>query len=149
MRAVLQITDGVKCIVDKKIVSESQGLTLLILLGVGLDDSEKEIEILGNKIEKLRIFEDENHKMNNSIKDVSGNIFIVSQFTLYADTKKGNRPSFTSAMKPSEAILLYEKFIDFFRAKGFNVYTGIFGENMNLIFNNKGPVTICLDTNNY
>ena len=120
---------------------------LLILLGIELNDCDEDIVWLTKKIINLRIFSDENGKMNHSVADVSGEIIVVSQFTLHAKTKKGNRPSYINAAKPELAIPLYEKFTDFLRKKsGLNVYTGKFGADMKVSLINDGPVTIILDS---
>ena len=120
---------------------------LLILLGIELKDSDEDIIWLTKKIINLRIFSDENGKMNHSVTDVSGEIIVVSQFTLHAKTKKGNRPSYINAAKPELAIPLYEKFTDFLRKEsGLNVYTGKFGADMKVSLINDGPVTIILDS---
>ena len=120
---------------------------LLILLGIELKDSDEDIVWLTKKIINLRIFSDENGKMNHSVTDVSGEIIVVSQFTLHAKTKKGNRPSYINAAKPEFAIPLYEKFTDFLRKEsGLNVYTGKFGADMKVSLINDGPVTIILDS---
>ena len=120
---------------------------LLILLGIELKDSDEDIVWLTKKIINLRIFSDENGKMNHSITDVSGEIIVVSQFTLHAKTKKGNRPSYINAAKPELAIPLYEKFTDFLRKESdLNVYTGKFGADMKVSLINDGPVTIILDS---
>ena len=120
---------------------------LLILLGIELKDSNEDIVWLTKKIINLRIFSDENGKMNHSITDVSGKIIVVSQFTLHAKTKKGNRPSYINAAKPELAIPLYEKFTDFLRKESaLNVYTGKFGADMKVSLINDGPVTIILDS---
>jgi D-tyrosyl-tRNA(Tyr) deacylase len=122
------------------------GKGLLIFLGVGIGDTEKEIEYLVRKIVNLRIFEDQSGKLNYSIKDIGGEILIVSQFTLYADCKKGNRPSFEKAEKPDVALKLYEKFINRVKTEGIEVKTGVFGASMEVELINDGPVTIMLES---
>ena len=120
---------------------------LLILLGIQIDDSNEDISWLVKKISNLRIFSDKNAKMNNSVIDVNGEIIIVSQFTLHAKTKKGNRPSFITAAKPEIAIPLYEEFILKLKSEtGLNVYSGEFGADMQVSLTNDGPVTIILDS---
>ena len=146
MRVVIQrVSKASVEINSNEICSINNGL--LILLGIELKDSDEDIVWLTKKIINLRIFSDENGKMNHSITDVRGEIIIVSQFTLHAKTKKGNRPSYINAAKPELAIPLYEKFTDFLRKEsGLNVYTGKFGADMKVSLINDGPVTIILDS---
>ncbi len=118
----------------------------VILLGVGHDDTEAEAERLWNKILKLRIFDDERGKTNLSLRDVGGSVLVVSQFTLYASCKKGNRPSFTDAGAPDQADRLYRYFIELARADGVPVQQGWFGAHMQISLINDGPFTIWLDT---
>ena len=118
----------------------------VILLGVGHDDTEAEAERLWNKILKLRIFDDEMGKTNLSLRDVGGSVLVVSQFTLYASCKKGNRPSFTDAGAPDQADRLYRYFIELARADGIPVQQGWFGAHMQISLVNDGPFTIWLDT---
>lgn len=121
----------------------------LVLLGVTHEDTENDANVLAEKISKLRIFCDENDKMNLSIIDIDGEIQIVSQFTLYADCHKGNRPSFTNAAFPEKANVLYEKFVECMRSIGIKkVVTGQFGADMKIDFVNDGPVTIILECEN-
>ena len=117
----------------------------LVLIGITHTDTEKEADFLVNKLINLRIFTDENDKMNLSIKDINGSILSISQFTLYADSKKGNRPSFINAMKPDEASKLYDYFNQEL-SKYIEVNTGIFGTDMKVEIYNDGPVTIILDS---
>ena len=119
---------------------------LLIFLGVGEDDTEKQVQYLVEKCTGLRIFTDEQDKMNLSVKDIKGEILVVSQFTLYGDCKKGKRPSFVRAARPETAIPLYESFIAHCKNTGLNVQTGEFGADMQIELINDGPVTIWLDT---
>ena len=122
------------------------GKGLIVFLGVTHDDTELEAKVLAEKICKLRIFEDENDKMNLSIKDVDGELHIISQFTLYADCHHGNRPSFINAAKPEIANELYEKFISLCKEEsGLNVETGVFGADMKIDYINDGPITIMLE----
>lgn len=145
MRAVVQRVTEAKVDVDGVTVG-SIGKGFLVLLGVGQNDSEEQIEKLWGKISKMRIFEDENHKTNLSLTDVDGELLVVSQFTLYANCKKGNRPSFTEAGAPDEANRLYELFVERARRDVPRVETGVFGAMMNVSLVNDGPFTIWLDT---
>ena len=120
----------------------------LVLLGVQSTDSEQDVDYLVKKVTNLRIFSDENDKMNLSLKDVNGELLIVSQFTLYANCKEGNRPSFVEAAKPDVAIPLYEYFVSECKKIIPVVETGIFGADMKVELLNDGPVTICIDTKN-
>ncbi len=146
MRAVIQRVNYAQLSINNQVYSEI-GMGLLILLGVGHTDTEEDIEWLAKKIVQLRIFEDQQHLMNLNIQDINGEFMIVSQFTLFASTKKGNRPSFVYAAPPQQAIELYEKFIqkteELAQKK---VKTGVFGANMQISLQNNGPVTIIIDT---
>lgn len=122
------------------------GSGLLVLLGVTHEDTEAEATELATKISKLRIFNDEAGKMNKSVQDVGGAVLVVSQFTLYADTRKGNRPSYVSAARPEPANALYEYFSDALRKTGLEIATGVFGADMDVELINQGPVTIWLDS---
>ena len=146
MRVVIQRVSKASVVINSdEICNINNGL--LILLGIELNDSDEDIVWLTKKIINLRIFSDENGKMNHSVTDVSGEIIVVSQFTLHAKTKKGNRLSYINAAKPEVAIPLYEKFTDFLRKEsGLNVYTGKFGADMKVSLINDGPVTIILDS---
>ena len=146
MRAVIQRVLNSSVTVGGKTVGEiSKGYT--VLLGVMDGDTEHEAELLAKKIAMLRVFEDENGKMNLSILDVGGEILSVSQFTLCADTRKGNRPSFTPSAAPDEANRLYEFFCGKLTENGIKkVEKGVFGADMKVSLINDGPVTICLDT---
>lgn len=131
------------------IVRAETGTGLLILLGIGHGDDEEDIDWLCKKIVNLRIFSDKEDKMNLSVKDINGEILVVSQFTLHASTKKGNRPSFIDAAKPEEAIPLYEKCISVLESEsGKKIKTGKFGADMKVSMINDGPVTIIIDTKN-
>ncbi len=146
MKAVIQRVKKADVTVDGKTVGEI-GKGYLILLGVVEGDSEKEAEILAAKTAKLRIFEDENAKMNLSLTDVDGEALVVSQFTLCADCKKGNRPSFTPSAAPDIANALYEKYSALLLKNGIKrVENGVFGADMLVSLVNDGPVTIILDT---
>lgn len=144
MKAVLQRVIKASVSVNEKIVGEiDKGL--LIFLGVGQNDNEDDVERLINKIVKLRIFADENDKINLSLSDVNGELLVVSQFTLYADCRKGNRPNFMNAGKPDTAERLYELFIEKLKEIVPKVEKGIFGADMKVELINDGPFTICLD----
>ena len=144
MRVLIQRVTSASVKVDEKIVGKI-GKGFLIFLGVYEEDTEEKIEKLTKKIVNLRIFNDKNDKMNLSIKEVKGEILLISQFTLCADTRKGNRPSFVSAKKPKDANVIYEKTIESIRNEGIIVEKGIFGADMKVELLNDGPVTILLD----
>lgn len=145
MRVVLQRVKYASVKVDNETVG-SIGKGLLVLLGVCDDDTDADITYMADKISGLRIFEDEDEKMNLSVDDIGGEILVVSQFTLYGDCRKGKRPSFTSAGKPDYANMMYEKFIAYLDEKGFNTQHGIFGADMKVELLNDGPVTLLLDS---
>ena len=145
MRAVIQRVSQAKVVVDDKTVGQI-GKGFMILLGVHEEDTQADVDYLVGKISKLRVFEDDQQKMNRSIMDVGGEILSISQFTLFADTKKGNRPSFVQAAKPDTAIPLYEAFNEGLRQAGIPVETGIFGADMKCHLVNDGPVTIIIDS---
>lgn len=147
MRLVIQRVLEASCKVDGNITG-SINKGFMILVGIGLDDDKVIVEKMANKVAKLRIFEDENEKMNLDLNSVKGDILSISQFTLYADCSKGNRPSFNLARKGDEAKELYEYFNSTLRNLGFKVDTGIFGADMKISLINDGPVTIILDSNN-
>ena len=141
MKIILQKVKKASVSVDNKVVgSIDKGYCLLV--GVHKDSTEEDAKYLAKKVVQARLFEDENDKINLSLKDVGGSILSVSQFTLYADTKKGNRPSFTSAAGAEKANELYEKFNKFLREEGVTVETGIFQTMMEVNIVNDGPVTI-------
>lgn len=145
MRAVIQRVTQAEVTIDQKSVGKiNQGF--LILLGIHESDSAEDIAYLVRKISKLRVFEDEAGKMNLSIQEVQGSILSVSQFTLYADTKKGNRPSFIEAARPERAIPLYELFNKQLKELDIPIETGEFGADMAVSLTNDGPVTIMIDT---
>lgn len=145
MRALIQRVKRASVTINSQIIGKiNEGL--LIFLGVGEDDTEKQVQYLVEKCTGLRIFTDEQDKMNLSVKDIKGEILIVSQFTLYGDCKKGKRPSFVRAARPETAIPLYESFIAHCKNTGLNVQTGEFGADMQIELINDGPVTIWLDT---
>ena len=145
MKALIQRVLSSKLEINKKEYSKIER-GFLVLLGITHDDTEEDMKALAEKIVKLRIIEDENEKMNLSIKDVGGALHIVSQFTLYADCHHGNRPSFINAAKPEYANELYEKFIKYCREElEMSVETGSFGADMQITLTNDGPVTIMLE----
>ena len=145
MRAVLQRVKEASVTVDGQLVGRI-GPGLLVLLGVGKDDTEADVDFMADKVPGLRIFEDEAGKMNRSLFDGSKALLAVSQFTLYADTKKGRRPSFIDAKPPDEAKRLYALFCEKCRAAGLTVAEGIFAADMKVALINDGPVTILLDS---
>ena len=148
MKAVIQRVSQASVTIDSKIVAEIQK-GLLVLVGIEDADTQEDILWLTSKIANLRVFEDENSIMNLSVKDCNGDIIVVSQFTLHASTKKGNRPSYIKAAKPDIAIPLYEKFISQMESEiGKKLQTGQFGADMKVLLLNDGPVTIVMDTKN-
>lgn len=144
MRIVVQRVSSASVEVNGEICGKI-GAGYLILLGVGHGDTEEECRFLADKIINLRIFSDENDKINLSLSDVDGELLIVSQFTLYADCRKGNRPNFIQAGKPDEAERLYNYFADYCRSKVKHVKTGIFGADMKVSLVNDGPFTVLLE----
>ena len=145
MRAVVQKVTQSKVTVDNEITGEiRQGL--MVLLGVTHSDTEADARYMAEKIANLRIFEDEEEKLNLSVKDIGGAILSVSQFTLYGDCRKGRRPSFTEAARPEQANALYEQFNAFLRQEGVHVETGRFQTHMMVELTNDGPVTVLLDS---
>jgi D-aminoacyl-tRNA deacylase len=148
MRAVIQRVTKASVMIDGKI-NGSIGAGLLVFLGIEDADNEEDIEWLASKIINLRIFNDEAGIMNRSVSDIAGDILLISQFTLHASTKKGNRPSYIKASKPDIAIPLYEKMIQQLTGKlGKDISTGIFGADMKVELLNDGPVTIVIDSKN-
>jgi D-tyrosyl-tRNA(Tyr) deacylase len=145
MRAHIQRVNYGSVHVDGTLIGEiSDGL--VVLLGIKHDDSAADVLYLVDKISGLRIFTDADGKFNNSLIDIKGSVLIISQFTLYADTRKGRRPGFTESASPEVAIPLYEEFIQKFKDKGAPVATGSFGADMKVTIHNDGPVTILLDS---
>ena len=145
MRAVVQRVASSRVTVDERVIGEVKKW-LLVLLGVTHDDTSKDVDYMVDKVTNLRIFEDENDKMNLSLKDIGGEVMAVSQFTLYGDARKGRRPSFSDAARPDVANPLYEEFVEKLRAQGITVGTGEFGAHMMVELTNDGPVTILLES---
>lgn len=145
MKVVLQRVTNCQLVIDQKVFSEIEK-GILVLLGVTQEDEHADIDWLVNKICNLRIFNDEGGKMNLSVQDVSGALMVVSQFTLHASTKKGNRPSYIKASKPDHAIPMYEQFVNKCKDQISQVETGVFGADMKVSFTNDGPVTIIIDS---
>jgi len=145
MRAVVQRVKTAKVVIDQKVVGEiAKGL--LVFLGVGEGDRSEDADYLASKVANLRIFSDSNDKMNLSLLEVSGEALVVSQFTLWGDSRKGRRPSFVRAADPALANRLYREFIDFLRERGIKVAEGRFQEMMDVHLVNDGPVTMLLDS---
>lgn len=147
MRVIIQKVKESSVTVNNTLLGETQ-YGLMLLVGFTHTDTFEDIQYCAKKIVQMRIFEDENEKMNLSLKDVGGSILSISQFTLYAQTKKGNRPSFTEAAKPDLATALYEQFNEELRSYDVEVATGEFGAMMDVALINEGPVTIILDSKN-
>lgn len=146
MRAVLQRVIEASCKVDGRVTGQI-GAGFLVLLGIEDADAEDDLNWLANKIAGMRVFGDENDLMNKALADINGDILLISQFTLFAQTKKGNRPSFIRAAKPDKAIPMYEQMIKTLEIiTGKKVATGIFGADMKISLVNDGPVTIVMDT---
>ena len=148
MRAVLQRVTQASCTVDGTITGEIK-TGFLVLLGIEDADTADDLDWLAQKIVNMRVFGDENGLMNKALADVNGDILLISQFTLFASTKKGNRPGFTRAARPDTAVPLYEKMIEKLSTlMGSKVQTGIFGADMKIALVNDGPTTILIDTKN-
>ena len=148
MRVVIQRVANASVTVEAKVVAEIQK-GLLVFVGIEEADSQEDLDWLITKITQLRIFNDENEVMNLSVQDIDGDVLVVSQFTLHAATKKGNRPSYIKAAKPDFAIPMYERFVKALESKlGKKVPTGIFGADMKVLLLNDGPVTIQIDSKN-
>lgn len=145
MKAVIQRVRSAKVTIDGEVSGEI-GQGFLVLLGVSGTDTERECDYLAAKVLGLRVFEDQEEKMNLALQDVGGQVLVVSQFTLYGDCKKGNRPSFIGAARPERAIPLYERFVETVRRAGIETATGRFGADMLVALENDGPVTIIMDT---
>lgn len=148
MRVVIQRVTAASVIIDNR-EKAGIGKGLLVLVGIEEADDETDLQWLANKIVQLRLFDDENHVPNISLKDVGGDILLVSQFTLHASTKKGNRPSYMKAARPELAIVLYEQFITMLEAAlDKQIFTGTFGAAMQVSLVNDGPITIVIDSKN-
>ncbi|VXC29446.1 D-aminoacyl-tRNA deacylase [Flavobacterium sp. 9AF] len=148
MRVVIQRVSEASVVIEQKCVAKINS-GLLILVGIEAEDKDEDIQWLSSKIVNLRIFPDENEVMNLSVKECKGNIIVVSQFTLHAATKKGNRPSYIKAAKPEIAIPIYEKFVNCLQNDlGKEIQTGQFGADMKIGLINDGPVTIIIDSKN-
>ena len=146
MKLVIQRVKNASVEVDKKIVGKIEK-GFLVLIGIKVGDTKEQADYLVRKLCNLRVFSDENDKMNLSLKDVGGELLVVSQFTLYGDCRKGRRPSFSSAARPEVATKLYEEFIEKARKEGIVTKTGQFGAHMMVDLTNDGPVTILLESN--
>lgn len=146
MRAIIQRVSKASCTVDGTITGKI-GQGFLVFLGIETDDTTEDMQWLAQKIASMRIFSDESGNMNRSLADIDGDILLISQFTLFASTKKGNRPGFTRSARPEQAIPLYEQMITELTAlTGREIRTGIFGADMKIELLNDGPVTIIIDT---
>ncbi|MBQ8337761.1 MAG: D-tyrosyl-tRNA(Tyr) deacylase [Oscillospiraceae bacterium] len=146
MIALIQRTDGASVAVDGKIVGKIDG-GLAVFLGILEKDTEMECDFLAKKVANLRVFTDENDKMNLSLLDVGGSVLAISNFTLCANARKGNRPSYDEAMRPEEANKLYERFCEKLRENGISkVEKGVFGAEMKVLVSNDGPISVVLDT---
>lgn len=145
MRIIVQRVNHASVEVDEKVVGDIKK-GLLVFIGVGREDDESDLDYMVNKVMGLRIFEDEDDKMNLSLEDIQGELLVVSQFTLYGDARKGRRPSFTASAAPDIGEEYYEKFVEKCRKGGLKVETGIFGADMNVNLSNDGPVTIMIDS---
>jgi len=145
MRLVIQRVSHASVTIDNK-VNGKIGKGFLVLIGISPTDTKEDADFLVRKLVNLRVFEDENEKMNLALKDVNGELLLISQFTLYANTNEGNRPSFVEAAKPDIAIPLYDYFVEECRKKVSHVDTGIFGADMKVELLNDGPVTIMMDS---
>ena len=144
MKALVQRVSEASVSVDDKIVGcIKRGF--VVLLGITHSDTKKEADFIADKVANLRVFKDENDKMNLSLKDVEGELLVISQFTLYGNCQKGRRPSFIEAARPEHAIPLYEYFVSELRKTGINVETGVFGATMEVDIHNSGPVTLMIE----
>ena len=148
MKAVVQRVSSASVTIAEKKYQQQIGKGLMILLGIKIGDSEEDVEFVADKCANLRIFEDDQDKMNISVKDIDGEVLVISQFTLYGETAKGNRPNFTDAAKPEEAIPFYETFIARLKSNigESKVKSGIFGAMMDVSLVNYGPVTVIVES---
>lgn len=144
MRAVVQVVSQASVTVGDQVVSQINA-GLMILLAVHKTDTSKQVALMADKISQLRIFPDKQGKINLSVQDVGGSILVVSQFTLYGDTERGRRPSFTESALPTQAVPLYEQFVATLKDKGISVATGHFGALMSVALINEGPITLIID----
>ena len=145
MRAVVQRVTSSKVVVDGNIVGEiSKGFN--VLLGISREDTLEDLKYIKDKVTNLRVFEDENDKLNLSLKDVGGELLLISQFTLYGDCRKGRRPNFMAAQGGDEAKKLYDTFVDMCKEEDIKVETGVFGADMKVSIENDGPVTLLLES---
>lgn len=144
MRIVLQRTSYGSVTVDGQVVGEVKGPSLVLLIGMGREETPDELRFWANKCVNLRIFQDDEGKMNRSLIDVGGSVLAISQFTLFGDTRKGRRPSFTGAGEPAIAKEQYEHFVSLLRETGVPVATGVFQAHMDVVIHNDGPVTLLL-----
>ena len=145
MRIVVQRVSSAKVEVDNKITGQIEK-GLLVYVSVTHDDTLKDVKFIAEKITNLRIFPDDQNKMNLSLTDIAGQVLLISNFTLHGDCRKGRRPGFDAAAKPDHANQLYEKVIELIKEQGVNIQTGIFAENMQVTSTNDGPVTFILDS---
>lgn len=145
MRAMIQRVSEAACTVEGRVTGRI-GRGLLVFLGVGPEDGEADVSFMADKIVNLRIFEDEDGRMNRSIKDIGGGVLLISQFTLYGDCRKGRRPDFSAAGPPGMARRLYDRTVEAVRAAGVETATGIFAARMEIQSVNDGPVTLILDS---
>jgi D-aminoacyl-tRNA deacylase len=144
MRALVQRVSEASVMVENKVVGSIKN-GFVVFLGITHKDTKKETDFIADKVANLRVFKDENDKMNLSLKNVNGELLVISQFTLYGDCQKGRRPSFVDAAKPDYAIPLYEYLVSELRKKDLKVETGIFGANMEVDIHNSGPVTLMIE----
>jgi D-aminoacyl-tRNA deacylase len=148
MRAVIQRVSSASVVSDGLLTGQIEK-GLLILIGIEAEDDQQDVEWLGDKIAYMRIFQDQDDKMNLSLKEINGSLLVISQFTLHASTKKGNRPSFIKAARPDKAIPLYEHFLKYLKIQHqYEIQSGVFGADMKVSLVNDGPVTIIIDSKN-